>query len=149
MLAAAQAVHAVGDSLAHVVYFGLGLNIPAKPFEERKVSLSSVIRKLENDSDALEIRRALETLRDDAAFAHIESLVTYGKQRGLPDIMLSIEPEGRDVPYEIEYGAFAMDGQTRAGKEVEVTLAPAYAVSSRAIVDTGNAVRKYLTMKSV
>ncbi|MDB5821134.1 MAG: hypothetical protein JWQ11_4774 [Rhizobacter sp.] len=44
-----QNLHAVGDTLAHLVYFGLGLDLlPSKPLKPKQVNLETVIEALPN-----------------------------------------------------------------------------------------------------
>lgn len=145
MIACAQSIHSVADALAHVVYYGIGGNLSPNPLAEGRISLGSVVVRLqERGPSCLEIEQALATLRADPGFDHIDAIVNYGKHRGLPDPRLQIGPEGSDSPYAMEFGGFEFRSKRHADTEFEAVLAPAYAATSRAVVDTGRAINRFL-----
>jgi len=51
VLACAQAIHTIPDSLAHVLYYALGLNLEASKLEHREISVGSVTKRLPANSD--------------------------------------------------------------------------------------------------
>jgi len=142
-IACAQAIHAVGDSLANVVYFSLGMNLDARPLSARAVSLASVRERLSNQSQFSKIYQGLSDLAVDKSFVALDAVVNHGKHRGIVEPRLSIDLQGASKPYAFEFGAFVYDAPY-AEKEVEELLSPAYLCVSTMVIRTGIALNEVL-----
>ena len=140
MIACAQAIHALGDNLAHVVYFGLGFNLLGKPpLDETEVSLFNVRTKALTDRKYQGIREQLDHLSQDTGYKDVAELVNHAKHCALTDTVLALEPEGTDKRYEMRFAAFRRNGVLHETKEVESKLGPGLEAASRAVVLVGNA----------
>jgi hypothetical protein len=144
-IACAQCIHAVGDILAHVVYFSLGLNLGAHPMKARDVSLSSIRKAIAATAKYSTILVQLTNLATDKYFLAIDAIVNHGKHRGVVEPQLSIEPSDASALYEFELGAFEYKDACYAEAEVEGVLAPAYLCVSEAVVRTGNALNEIMS----
>ena len=144
IIACAQCVHSLGDILAHVVYYGLGLNLQPRVLRERDVSLSNVHQKVSGNLLFAEVAGSLAALASDDSYKSLDAVVNHSKHRGLVGQTLSVEPTGSNEPYALEFGAFSYRDIAYAGSEVQNILAPAYEMVSRAVVATGNALNRAL-----
>ena len=150
MIACAQAVHSLADTLAHVVYYSLGLNSSPTELLEQVVSVDTVLEALATLSPARSaVAAPLASLRTDPAFVLVAAIVNHSKHRGFPESRLSIEPAHTEAPYAMEFGAFAYKKQQYAEREIAEALAPGYEAASRAVVDTGNAINHVLFQEAL
>ncbi|QLQ02290.1 MAG: hypothetical protein HZY77_04945 [Thiobacillus sp.] len=149
MIACAQGIHSIPDSLAHVVYFALGQNLGPKPLKECDVSVRSIVTVLAASTPKhIEIEHILRGVADQPSFAALNAIVNHGKHRGIVEPCLAIEPVGRDTPYAMEFGAITYGGRNYPEREIEEVIAPAYEVASHAVVDIGNAINRALSIDS-
>lgn len=143
LIACAQAVHALGDILAHAAYFAMGINLGPKALQEDKINLSSVEGLALSDPKFNDVGRKLQILRNDHGFIGIAALVNHSKHRGLIEPRLSVEPNDT-TPYVMEFGAFRYRTKDYAERGVQDVLGPGYDAASKAVVDTGNAINAAL-----
>jgi hypothetical protein len=136
-IACAQSIHSIADTLAHVVYFALALNLGSKPLREQDVSFVSVRAVLASVPTRIGVLRSLNVLASEASFAAVEAIVNHSKHRGIVEPRMSIEPPSSGAPYAFEFGAFTYRNVPYAEREIEKVLAPAYEAASKAVVDTG------------
>jgi hypothetical protein len=139
MIACSQAIHSIADNLAHVVYYALGLNLPPDSIKVKAVTIRRIAQLLsEKGGEFIAIANPLQALLTEPSFVAVDAMVNVSKHRGLSESNLSIEPPDRQVPYAMEFGSFSYDDKEFPSREIEETLAPAYAAASRAVIDTGN-----------
>lgn len=146
MLACAQAIHSIPDTLAHVVYYALGLNLSPQHLSDRNISARTVrelLRKLVGPYTP--VLNCIEVLLQNAPFQRINALVNYTKHRGAVEPNLWVEPIDNGAPYVMKFGAFAYDNFSHPQREIEELIAPAYEAASHAVVDTGNAINCVLS----
>lgn len=144
-IACAQAIHSIADNLAHVVYFAMGMNLGARALRERDVTILRVIAELEaNQPRYADVAKTLKTFLAEPSFIAVEAFVNVAKHRGYSETRLNIDPPGRASPYILEFGAFAYRDVAHPEREIEEVLAPAYAATSRAVVETGDAINLVL-----
>lgn len=145
-IACAQAIHAIADNLAHVVYFALGVNLGTNALQERDVTIHRVISTLDaHVPNSAEVTHSLCTLLGDPSFQAVDAFVNVTKHRGFAATRLNVDPPDSTAPYTLEFGAFAYRDVPRPEREIEDVLAPAYSAASRAVVETGNAVNVLLS----
>lgn len=146
MLACAQAIHSIPDTLAHVVYYALGFNLSPKHLPDRKISACTVSELLRNIvGPYAPVLNCIEVLLQNAPFQKIDALVNYTKHRGAVEPNLWVGPMGYDAPYVMRFGAFAYDDFSHPQREIEELIAPAYEAASHAVVNTGNAINHVLS----
>lgn len=150
MMASAQAIHAVADTLAHVVYFSLGLNLP-KPWKDREVDLRKVMEAVnglrQNRPSYQAVFSVLETLRSNDPFKAVHAIVNHSKHRGIPEPVLALQDDNSDRLYDMQFGHFMYDDSYQPRTEIKELLEPAYAAVSRAVIDTGNAINEVLAQE--
>lgn len=145
LYACVQAIHAVADNLAHVVYYVLGLNLSAgiKP----RVSLDSMathIGRMKQTNPMLNsVANLLTGLRKSDTFVDLNNLVNQLKHHGGPSVCVALQPAGGKA-YEIQFGDFLRDDQRRAAVGVDEFLADSYRVLNVAIVNVGIALNTWL-----
>jgi hypothetical protein len=76
LVACVQSLHAMGDIMAHAVYFGLGLNRMRDPLDERQIGVRNVLKKAKKHKDAGTVRKKLSQL---AGGAHLAALCNKAK----------------------------------------------------------------------
>lgn len=147
LIACAQGIHSIADTLAHIVYFALGLDRSLGPLKERDVNISKVISVLKQTPAYSEVERAIASLLEDSSFALVTIMTNHAKHRGFPESRLSIDPPDQEAPYAMEFGAFAYNKIEHSEHEIEKVIAPAYKAADRAVIDTGNALNLVLSRK--
>jgi hypothetical protein len=147
MMASAQAIHAVADTLAHVVYFALGLNFP-QSWNERKVDLETIAKAVKGLQQGRPsyptVSFALDTLRSNDSFKAVHAIVNHSKHRGIPEPVLALQDDNSDRLYDMQFGHFMYDDSYQPRTEMKELLEPAYAAVLRAVIDTGNAINEVL-----
>lgn len=140
-----QAVHAVPDNLAHVVYYVLGLNLGAgiKP----RVSLDSIethVGRMRQTNPMLNaVADLLTGLKKSGTFVDLNNLVNQLKHHGGPSVRMALQPSGEKA-YEVQFDDFVRDGEPRAAVAVDQFLAESYRVLNVAVVDVGIALNTWL-----
>jgi hypothetical protein len=147
MIACAQSIHAIPDTLAHVIYFALGLNLDPNSLKERNINVQNIAKTLAKlGSNYAEIRRTLCSLDEDPSFTRLDAFTNHAKHRGMPEPILSILFNDPNIPYEMQFGEFAYDGEKHSQRELEEVLAPAYQAASTTVVAVGNAINSVMPM---
>ncbi|MFN7520176.1 MAG: hypothetical protein ACK5Q0_06400, partial [Lysobacteraceae bacterium] len=136
IIACVQSMHAVADTLAHVIYFALAMDRNgATKLNERDVSARSLTKKLPLGK----IREMVETLKESDGFVYLESLVNHCKHRSLVPIPyhydLSGEPSARQGFW---FAEFTHDGVSHVAREVDGYLKAEYERQSRLVIAIGN-----------
>jgi hypothetical protein len=152
MVACAQAIHSIPDTLAHVVYYGLALN-RLWNWQARVISYKKLLAKLEKlNSDTGQYQSVLTALKHISTtkeFEEIEATANHHKHRGIPETLLALQPEGSVQPYAMEFGSFNYLDTFYPNKEISELLAPAYDAMSQSVVATGNAINAVLVAQSL
>jgi hypothetical protein len=95
-LACLLVIHSFGDNLAHVLYFGLALNLdPGRRLSDRAINIGNVSDKLDNHPDARDC--LLDVARGGNA-AHLSALSNISKHRSVISAQFGaslVEDEGK------------------------------------------------------
>lgn len=142
---AIQALHAVADNLAHVLYYGLGWNLEGKP---SKVSLNSVWDRLRQLSEERRpmlkpVFHCIDELKLAAPFKVLEDATNHIKHHGGLHATVSWDPSP-DRPYELRLSAFQRQDMNYPQQEVVAFLQQTHMVMSQAVVHTGCALTDWL-----
>lgn len=149
MIACAQSIHSIPDTLAHVIYFALGLNLGPNSLKERSINVWNIAETLIKLGPIYsEIRSSLCSLGEDPSFTRLAAFTNHAKHRGTPQPRLSILFENPGIPYEMEFGEFLYDGEKYPERELEEVLAPAYHTASTTVVAVGNAINSVMPMRA-
>lgn len=137
--ACVQSLHAVGDNLAHCVYYSLGLNLKPKALSESAISLWSVPEHLKRHALAPELSAALTEIREGGDFTYLNALCNYSKHRSLIPAHLWGDFTGQDKePYTLRFGAFSYKNKEYGSREVWPFLHAEYDRMSIGVVKLGN-----------
>jgi hypothetical protein len=142
---AIQALHAVADNLAHVLYYGLGWNVEGKP---SKVSLNSVwdrMRQLSQGQHPMlkPVFQCVNELKLAPPFKVLEDATNHIKHHGGLHATVSWDP-CPDCPYELRLSAFQRQDMNYPQQEVVTFLKQTHMVMSQAVVHTGCALNEWL-----
>jgi hypothetical protein len=146
LCACVQAIHAVADNLAHVVYFALGVKL-GNALATRDVSLDSMIAYLEKacqtESSLKALFDLLQQLKSADAFKDLCELTNQLKHHGGPSINLALEPSPEQT-HEMRFGNFVRRGQWHSERAASDLLGEAFRVVNVAVVDVGIALNCHL-----
>jgi hypothetical protein len=144
--ASVQALHAIADNLAHVVYYGLGWNVGQK-IPLSKVSLATVraqlVREATTSPELAPLHQQLEALCTASAYEALSDVTNHIKHHGGLPVRVGWG-ESEEAPYEVLLSAFSRKQQTQPPREVAAFLEEAYDTMSRAVVATGLALNEWL-----
>jgi len=134
-----QSMHAIGDILAHAVYYTMGMNLAPKPLAARDISLVRVIARC-REAGLDEIFDLLTEFHEGGARKQISALANHSKHRSvvrpaLTEHVANMSP----ARHELKFSAFTYDGINYPETSVGALVEPEYARCSRLIVDIGNA----------
>jgi hypothetical protein len=144
-IACIQALHSLSDTLAHAMYYTLGLNLHAEALRERDISTFNVKRLLDAHDEHQTLATALAELSEDPTFRHVAALANRAKHRSLVKPLLNEDLTGeRSSRHEIRIASFDYNGTTFPESPLQVTLEPAYELASRLVVGVGRRMNAYL-----
>jgi hypothetical protein len=126
IVACLQSLHATADTLAHVVYFGLGMDRDSSTkLEERDVQIGRVTDKLRRVSDCASVVQLLDELKDGPDYKYFAAIVNHSKHRAIVDVLYSISTEepGRKG---LKLHHFQYAGKDYQARWLDETLPPEY-----------------------
>ena len=144
MIACAQSIHSITDIFSHATYYALGLNLGQKPLNDQNINFKNVIKSI-NEERFLTIRNKMNELLENNLYKTLESLVTQGKHRGLPEPTIVIETEKNIKPYNLQFSKFNFRDKKHSEYEFQELLSPAYAMTSQMVVRCGILINEALS----
>lgn len=147
LFGAIQALHAVADNMAHVVYYAVGWNLEGWPPKAR-VSFHKVLEQLGKLPDGrlqkLEsIFNCMNELKRAPSFLLLEDASNHIKHHGGLHATVSWEPSP-DRPYELRLSEFERPDVMYPQQDAVELLEQTHLVMSKAVVGTGCAVNEWL-----
>ena len=150
LYACVQAIHAVADNLAHVVYYVLGFNVTNSP-KLHKLNLGQLgehISELrQSDASLATLADLLNGLNDSTVFKALNNLVNQLKHHGGPAIEVALQPSAEQA-YEVRFAQFLRGKRWRAAVAVDQFLMNSFRVLNVAVVDVGIALNTCLQSAS-
>ncbi|PTQ76657.1 hypothetical protein C8R26_11556 [Nitrosomonas oligotropha] len=150
MVACMQSLHALSDTLAHVVYFATGQNRDKKTcLESKKVLMFSVQKALELDPTKAEIEGLLKQLTEHIDYRYLADIVNHSKHRriiGTPFSVSMIE-DADQPPYGLQLEAFEYEGRTHSSKWLEPFLEREYKRQADLIIQIGEKLNRWVKNK--
>jgi len=141
LYACVQAIHAIADNLAHVVYFGLGMNL-GKVMADRDVSFHSMAAYLKkachDDASFKSLNDLFQQLKLADAFKDLSELSNQMKHPGGPPANLALAPSAEQTQ-EMRFGKFVRAGQWHPERAASNLLEEAFRVVNVAVVEVGMA----------
>lgn len=149
VLACVQSLHAMGDILAHVAYFSLGLNEPGRQ-AEAAIYAPDVIKRLKKATDTQAVGDLLSKLINDDGFHHIAAIANSGKHHTV--VRPSLTEDWTGTAPEQHYMLFEpMIYKDKPFPKIGVSelLETHMRRNARFVVDVGNAVDAVLLARGV
>lgn len=144
--ASVQALHAIADNLAHVVYYSLGWNTQ-QLLPLHKVSLATVSARLTQEVTTAPglafIQQQLDALGTAPTYEALSDVTNHIKHHGGLPVRVSWGVS-HEAPYEVLMSAFSRKQQVQPPREIAVFLEETYDTMSRAVVTTGRALNEWL-----
>ena len=140
-----QAVHATADNLAHVVYYGLGLNL-TDDFKGRvsfEALESHVKAKARTESGLYTVANLLTSLKESSTLLNLADLANQLKHNGGPNVSISL-PSALGQSHEIQFSSFVRNGKHHSAIGAEKFLKDSHGVVNKAMVETGIALNHWL-----
>lgn len=129
-LALMQSMHAIADTLAHVLYFALDMGTLAA----RDIALHRVQKLLH----AGPIKTAVSNMMADSELSYMAEVVNHSKHRSVIGTPLSVDFTGREPQsHGLRFIAFERDGRPHPQRWVEPFVRSAFARQSVHVVDIG------------
>lgn len=139
--ACVQSMHATADTLAHAIYFALGMNLdPGQCLKPRQISISKVL----NIVSAVPIQKSLAELVENDGFLYLTALNNHSKHRSMVDIPFSLDVTATPGPSGLKFAAFEYDGEEFAERWAMPTLDAEYSRQSTLIIGIGQALNSTL-----
>lgn len=128
IVACMQSMHALSDTLGHVVYFATGQNLDAKTcLESKKISIFSTRKALKLDPTKAEIENLIRQLIEHSDYRYLSDIVNHSKHRRIIGMPFSVSiVEGADQPYGLQLKAFEHQNRIYSTKWVEPFLEREY-----------------------
>jgi len=100
LLACLLNLHSISDTISHVVYYALGMNLEEKPLNEGNISIGSVKERLKN-LPYEELLPLLEQLGDD----YLTAITNYSKHRSIitPQFIVHMKEESKTHGFYFEH----------------------------------------------
>lgn len=134
--ACVQNMHATADTLAHAVYFALGMNLdPATCLEARYIN----IWKVKDKVPVRVIRDSLTEFVEHDGFRYLQALSNHSKHRSVVDIPFSVEVTAINAPPGLKFSKFKYANVEYPDRRVMPTLDAEYRRQSSLIVSIGQA----------
>ena len=132
-----HSLHTIPDTLAHALYYGLALNL-SSPLKERKITASSVAKKLDEDSALTKLSDMFQSIYTSGDFTYIDALNNHGKHRSMVRPGTWFDMTGKaTVPITLEFSDFSYDTARYARREIQPVLSREYERISKGVVDCG------------
>lgn len=140
-----QSMHCVGDTLSHVTYYALGLNLRPEALAERSISIKSVIDLLNKLDEFSDISSELTKIISYPDFIYLEALVNHSKHRSIIEPSLDVDATDNEIKtYEVAFPVFSYNKVDYSRRKVEDFLQPFYSWLSFRTVDVGIAINNSL-----
>jgi hypothetical protein len=146
VLACIQSLHAIGDILAHAVYFSLGGNRAPNPIPLSKISIASVLERLDQVDKLNPVATLLSDLKEGGKFKHVDALANHGKHRSIiRPVLWGDATHTAEEIYALRIPGFRYKGTDYAEVHMRDFVRAEYERIARVVVDTGNEVNAVLS----
>lgn len=139
--ACVQSMHATADTLAHAVYFALGMNLdPTLYLKPRQISIWNVIDKVSVGP----IQKPLTELVEHEGFRYLTALNNHSKHRSIVDIPFSLDVTATPAPSGLKFAAFEYENDEFPDRWAMPTLDAEYSRQSLLIIGVGQTLNSTL-----
>lgn len=145
VMACIQSLHASLDTMAHAVYYALGMNLAPNALREHDVSLHRVIKALEGNVAAQNVLAHLTELQRSPILKHLSALVNHSKHRRVLHPSFSVDLRDPDKEtYKLEFPEFSHNNASYPSIGADKLLEDVQAALSPTLVSCGNEVNNAL-----
>jgi hypothetical protein len=132
-----HSLHTIPDTMAHAIYYGLGLNL-SLPLKERKITAAAIARGLDSDGSLKRMGDLFRSIYASGEFTYLDALNNHGKHRSMVQPATWFDmTEKSTQPITLEFSEFSYDGVSYARREIKPVLSSEYERISKSIVDCG------------
>lgn len=151
MVACMQSMHALSDTLGHVVYFATGQNLDVKTYlESKKISICSARKALKLDPTKVEIEDLITQLIEHSDYRYLADIVNHSKHREIIGTPFSVSMvEGADQPYGLQFKGFERESKTYLPEWVEPFLEREYVRQAALVNQIGEKLNHWVRNKRV
>lgn len=147
LVACVQALHAIPDTLAFMLFYCLDVSLPPKRYES-DVSIKNLIAWLANHSDAGPFVDLLTKLIAPPTYSHLEALSNHAKHRSIVSDTMLADATGTDtVPLRLRFRAFAFKGNNYASVDALPLLQQEFDRINPLILECGALLNAYLNAR--
>lgn len=113
LVACMQSMHALSDTLGHVVYFSLGMNLSAhEVLDARKISIHAVHALLKAETTTQYLKGLVNQLIEPTSYQYLSDLVNHSKHRSIVGTSFTVESDQSSGRlYGLEFIAFSYEGK--------------------------------------
>jgi hypothetical protein len=145
VIALLHCMHSMADSLAHVVYYAMGMRFDAdRSLKDREIAFPRV-RKGTTDG-------GLGALMDEFSlhdgFKYLAAIVNHSKHRSVVRTPYTVDNLDTESPdHGLNFAAFSYNGQWHSERRVEPFVRDEFARQSRLIIDIGNRLNTLVALR--
>ncbi|MCY1282062.1 hypothetical protein D9M70_308860 [compost metagenome] len=138
VIACMQSMHAVADTLSHVIYFSLDMQSSNDSrLAQRSISIHSVRQRLTLVGDAHSLHKLIGEFVDHQGFIYLNDVVNQSKHRSLIGTSYTLNMTGVGRLHGLEFKAFKREGRTYGPRWVDDYLKEEFSRQSRLIIQIG------------
>lgn len=144
LVACVQALHAIPDTLAFLLFYCLDVTLPPKRYES-DASVKNLITWLTNHPDAGPFVDLLSRLIAPPSYTHLEALSNHAKHRSIVSDTMHADVTGTDkVPLRLRFRAFAFKGKDYASVDALPLLQEEFDRINPLVLECGVLLNAYL-----
>lgn len=151
VIACLQSMHAISDTLSHVIYYSLNMNnnkeLKIKP---HRVDIDNVLEKLKISPEYKKICKLINELIKNPEYKYLKDIVNRSKHRSIidtPFIVHLLDDDER--PHGLEFCAFKHDGKSYPKRWVDDYLKSEYYRQGQLIVNIGKEINQTVRSKAL
>lgn len=145
VMACVQSLHASLDTMAHAVYYALGMNLGPNALKEHDVSLHRVIRALEGKVANQPVLDQLSLLQGSPILKHLSAVANHSKHRRVLSPSFSVDlRDPENEKYTLDFPEFSHHNTSYPSIGANKLLEEVQEVLSPTLVACGNAANHVL-----
>ena len=142
-------IHAIADTLSHIVYYSFGLNLADNKLSEVGVNITSVSNLIKSNNHFSSVHKLLESLINDGDFDHLSAIVNCAKHRGIKRLKFSASgAENLGEPLSLKIPSYTYKTKSFPEIDLKIFLNNQYNRISKLNIDTGIEINKIINTVS-
>lgn len=145
VVACLQNIHALSDTMSHILCFAIGLNLGATTIRDRDISMSKVLGLLTPLKNCNVVVRRTNELLQLGDYRYLSDVVNHSKHRSLVEpIVTHYFEETAEGPWDLQLDAFCRGTRSYGKRSLTSFFRPEYERQSRLFVQIGCALNDAL-----